>query len=199
MWITNVLAPEVALARGPVRAPRPLAAAVWAVTWRCLAWGLGIGIAAGALAGTVLMPGAGTVVGAVVGCYVAVLPTALGWLGLLVLLGARHRGMPAPAMAARHVGAVLVTLLGILLAIALCYGGRELLGTRLTSTAVGFTLWLSADLFVTTWAVVLLLRRATDSILVGWARPWGWQVPRPAELRLDQAEASSVATRDGRR
>jgi hypothetical protein len=179
MCLLEAMAPDVRFQPGQPAGPHPLASAIWGLTWRALGWGFGTGVGAGALAGTLLVPGPGTVFGAVVGCYVAVIPTALGWLALLALLGTRHRGLAAPAAAARHVGAVLLTLLLLLLAIPLAYGGHELLGTRLTSRAVGFTMWLSVALFATTWLVVTLLRRAGDSILIGWARPWGWQ-PAPA-------------------
>lgn len=199
MWMGEVVEPEVDLRPGGPTRRHPLAASIWGLTWRGLAWGLGIGASAGSLAGTLIEPGEWTVPGALAGCYVAVFPTILGWSALLVVLGVGHRPLVRPWSAAWQVGVVLGLLLPLLLAIPVLWWTWSVAHAELTAATVGLHLWVGADIFLTAWFVVVLLRRAADSILIGWARPWGWQVARTPDRRTDEARAGSVATRDGRR
>jgi hypothetical protein len=173
------------LERRGIAAERAAARATWAVVWRCLTWGLLTGVGAGAVAASMLLPGAGAagaVAGGCVGLAAAPIPTVPATAAAVMVLRGGHRPLLDPAAARCDLARVCASLFLALIAIpavgmavnAAVKGAIP--PSTPTRELVVPALWLAAVVIGTASFVVVMLRAAVGSILVGWSRPWGWRV-----------------------
>lgn len=166
---------------GPARAPavaagaRPVVAAARALAWdaprhlatlalafRSAVGGVIVGTAAGAAAGTVVVPGVGTLAGGYLGAIYGLVPTAAGTAAVVTVVSWRRDTDPAAIH--RAVGATLAAV-----GVAVLAGAWPLLHSAgLPATELGDRApraWLAGAV-----VVVLLLRRAVPDLATTYTR-----------------------------
>lgn len=169
-WARPALPGRIAVLVPAPRSSHPALSAAAVTALLCVAWGGLIGCAAGATAGTMIVPVFGTAYGGLIGTAIGAL-VGVAWAPLTVgVLTARHRRVVGTHEAlpdiARLLG-VLVVLLGVI--------GAAIVGAALFSDAPAASIWALAIVTATIAVVMRLLRAAAASISLAWCSPFGWQ------------------------